>query len=144
MPKKKQLHRIQVTQNGLLKILLGLNRRTGTNDLHTRLRLLKVEDVYNLHLIVFINKCVRGNSIPYFNSYFQIRENPYSLRDRRLATDFARTQIGYLTVKNIAVRKWDEISPELKAAGNQLNFRKLIASHFISRYNIQHSYNTSN
>ena len=34
---KEQLHRFQVIQSGLLKILLSVNRRTDTNQLHSNL-----------------------------------------------------------------------------------------------------------
>ena len=131
---KEQLHRIQVIQSGLLKIILNLHRRTGTNQLHLNLRLLKVEHIYKMQLLLFINRCMLGKSTTLFNSYFGYRDVQYRLRSRNLNPDFARLQVGYLSVKNIASREWNRISPSLKNKSNQLNFKKHIASYFISQY----------
>ena len=133
---KVLLDRIQTLQNGLVKILLNLNRRTGTNQIHSCLRILKVEDIYKLHILLFINNCLQGKSTDFFNSYFSsIRDMPYTLRNQNLQPDYARIQVGYLSVKNIATREWNMISQDLKSKSNQLNFKKHIATYLISQYN---------
>ena len=93
-----------------------------------------MEDIYRTHLILFVNKCIGKKSNSFFNSYFKTRDNHYALRNEGLDIDFARTQAGYLTVKNVGSRLWNELLPDLKEKGNQSNFKKLVAGHYIAGY----------
>ena len=81
-----------------------------------------------------MNKCVSRKSNSFFNSYFHNRDTPYNLRDMGMDIDFARTQIGHSTVKNAASRIWNTVPLMLKDKRHQLNFKKLVASHFIAKY----------
>ena len=131
---KTQLHRLQVIQSGLLKILLRKDRRYDTNQLHSDLRILKIVDMYKMQLLMFTNTCLQTKSIPYFNSYFTQREVPYSLRRHGLDPDYANINVGYFSVKNICSRQWNDFPAELKEKSKQLNFRKHIARHYLSFY----------
>ena len=131
---KTQLHRLQVIQNGLLKILMKKNRRYDTNQLHLDLRILKIKDMYKMQMLIFLSTCQQKKSIPYFNSYFLQRTNPYPIRNRGLQPDFRRSNVGYFSVKNICSREWNNIPIQLKQKSTQLNFRKHIARHYLSFY----------
>ena len=129
------MHRLQVIQSGLLKMFLNINRRSDTNKLHLSLRLLKVEHIYKMHIILFINKCIQKRSTVFFNSYFNDRDRPYPIRNRGIERERSRILVGYLTVKNIASREWNMILPNLKEKCRLLNFKKHIATFFIEQYN---------
>ena len=53
----EHLSKLQTSQNKLLKLLLKLDRRTFTNQLHRDLSLLKVSDIHAVSLLCFVNKC---------------------------------------------------------------------------------------
>ena len=129
-----QLHRLQVVQSGLLKLLLKKERRTNTNALHSEMKLLKVTDIYKLQLIMFVNNCSQGRLPRHFRSYFNTRISEYNLRNLGLEPAYGRIGIGYFTVKNTGSRLWNEIPEELKHKAKQLNFRKHVAQHLISSY----------
>ena len=124
---KEQLHRLQVIQSGLLKLLLKVDRRSNTNDLHHSLRLLKVQHIYKMNLILLVNSCLLNRSTPYFNSYFTLRSLSYPIRNQRLDTDLSRINIGQSTVKNIASKEWAAKPAEFKNVSKQLNSQKYVA-----------------
>ena len=62
---KQVLSRIQVMQNKLLKLLLNLNRRTPTTELHKTLSTLKVEDIFKSNILSFVNECRSGRCSPF-------------------------------------------------------------------------------
>ena len=131
----EQLHRLQVVQSGLLKLLLKFNRRTDTDFLHKHIRLLKVKDIYRQQLLCFLNKCTHNRLPDAFNDYFIQRPTAYTTRNPEdLEVTYGRTNFGLLTVKNKAARLWNSIPLELKEKASQLNFRKHIATHYIHEY----------
>ena len=129
------LARLQTVQNGLLKVILRLDHRYSTNKLHRKMRLLQVKDIYKVQIIQFANTCLRRKSIPYFNSYINLRVIPYDVRNLTLDADFGRINIGLLSVKNTSSREYDRLPPTLKDKGKFLNFKKHLASHFLTFYN---------
>ena len=131
----EQLHRLQVVQSGLLKLLLKFNRRTDTDFLHKHIRLLKVKDIYRQQLLCFLSKCTHNRLPDAFNDYFIQRPTAYTTRNPEdLEVTYGRTNFGLLTVKNKAARLWNSIPLELKEKASQLNFRKHIATHYIHEY----------
>ena len=106
-----------------------------SNYLHKYLRILKVEDTYRQQVITFVNNCLQKRLTAIFHDYFRQRTADYHIRNPGLDIDYGRTNIGYLSVKNTGARLWNNISNELKAKGNQLNFRKHIATYYLATYN---------
>ena len=131
----KFLTRLQTIQNGPLKVILRLDRRHSTNKLHRTLRILQVKDIYKVQIIQFANMCLRKKSIPYFNDYINVRAIPYEVRNLTLNADFGRINIGFLSVKNTSSREYDSLPAALKEKGKFLNFKKHLATHFLSFYN---------
>ena len=54
------LDRLQIIQNKLLKLLLRLDPYTSTNLLHSELNILKVKDLYNTSLLLYIFATIRA------------------------------------------------------------------------------------
>ena len=131
---KENLQRLQVIQNGLLKLLLCIDRRTHTNELHRNLRLLKVEHIHKTNILVLVNNCLKDKSIPFFNNYFSFRNISYGLRNQRLDTDRARINVGLRSVRNIGSSEWHSLPINIQNKGIQKNFKKHVASYFISHY----------
>ena len=54
----EHLSKLQTLQNKLLKLMLKLDRRTSTNQLHRNLSLLKVSDIHTVSVLCFVKKTV--------------------------------------------------------------------------------------
>ena len=52
----EHLSKLQTLQNKLLKLMLKLDRRTSTNQLHRFLSLLKVSDIHTVSVLCFVKK----------------------------------------------------------------------------------------
>ena len=132
---KDYIKKLQVIQNGLLKILTQKQKRTSTDALHKELRLLKVNDAYRQQLICFVNNCFAKKTPTMFYNYFNYKITPYGLRQEKLDTTYGRTNYGLLMVKNTAARTWNSAYLVLKDKLYQINVRKVIASYYIQGYN---------
>ena len=56
----KNIFKVQVIQNKLLKYIINLDIRTWTDFLHTSLNIMKVEDIHKHDVLNFVNRCVMG------------------------------------------------------------------------------------
>ena len=77
----EHLSKLQTLQNKLLKLLLKLDRRTSTNQLHRDLSLLKVSDIHAVSLLCFVNKCRAARCPETFCNYYQVRQTERELRN---------------------------------------------------------------
>ena len=122
-------------QNKLLKLLLNLNRRTPTTELHKTLSILKVEDIFKSNILSFVNECRSGRCSPVFCDYFSVRISDYDLRlNDRLDIPHARTDMGFNRCDVIGARLWNK---HLELANKYLfkkSFRKQISKVLIENY----------
>ena len=51
----RNIHKLQVMQNKLLKYIMRFRIRTGTNLLHATLDVLKVKDIQKNNVLIFVN-----------------------------------------------------------------------------------------
>ena len=71
------MSKIQTLQNKLLKLLLQLDRRTCTNQLHLLLNIAKVNDVYTIKVMNF-NNCLSKKNPDIFDDYFSFKATAYN------------------------------------------------------------------
>jgi hypothetical protein len=131
----KNVCKIQVLQNKLLKLALKLDRLTPTNIVHKKLRILKVTDIQKLKLVCFVNNCLNGNCPPPFYNYFTWRNLTYNLRDETLHIMRSHTVIGSSASQISAAKLWNSLPDFIKIHRYQLNFKKIVAQHLIEQYN---------
>ena len=131
---QKLLSKIQVIQNRLLKLLLGMDRMTSTNLVHRYLHVLKVKDIYSINILCFTNNCILRRCPAIFENYFITRDQAYHFRQLDLYVPRFRTEQGSLLVDIHGARLWNSLSEEVKKFRLQVNFRKCLAKHFISFY----------
>ena len=74
------ISKIQTLQNKLLELILQLDRRTGTNQLHSLLNNAKVNDVYTIKILDFVNNCLSKKNPAIFDDYFSFKGTAYNLR----------------------------------------------------------------
>ena len=95
---KSLMQKLQILQSKLLKLLLRLDSRTSTNKLHKELNILKVQDVYKVNILHFVNTCLNGNCPEIFEMYFSFHQPLYSTRSQgTLAIPRSRTTLGSLS-----------------------------------------------
>ena len=80
---KTSLDRVQILQNKLLKLLLRLHPLTSTNSIHNNMKILKIKDVYDLSLCVFVHRNLQGDCPPALKRYFvkRIRHTTLARQD---------------------------------------------------------------
>ena len=70
-----------------------------------------------------------------FHEYFRFRTSIYDIRYLGLDTTYGRTNYGLIMVKNTAARVWNSVDEDIRKKSSQLNFRKIIATYYIKKYN---------
>ena len=128
------LNKVQIIQNKLLKMLLRLEIRTSTNELHKTLKLLKVQDIYNVNILNFVNNCINGNCPDPYKTYFVTRESGYNIRGMGLQVNNGKTNIGASAVKIYGAKLWNNLDHEIKRNSHKKCFKKYLVSHFINYY----------
>lgn len=110
----KLMAKLQTIQNKLLKLLLRLPFRTRTNTLHKDLKILKVKDIYNCSLNLFVHDCLNHNCSSALWEYFQPSHHQHVTRQRnKLTIKHSRTSIGTSRVIVKAALEWNSISKDL-------------------------------
>ena len=88
----EHLSKLQTLQNKLLKLMLKLDRRTSTNQLHRNLSLLKVSDMHTVSVLCFVNICRAARCPDTFCNHYQVRQTERELRNKdHLDVPWART-----------------------------------------------------
>ena len=78
----RNISKLQVMQNKLLKYVMRFDIRTGTNLLHTTLDIMKVEDIHKNNVLTFVNMCLMGKCPEIFNQYHRVKPHP-TKQDRK-------------------------------------------------------------
>ena len=76
----RNISKLQVMQNKLLKYVMRFDKRTGANLLHTTLDIMKVEDIHKNNVLIFVNMCLTGKCPEIFNQYYRVKTTPYETR----------------------------------------------------------------
>ena len=128
------LSKLQIIQNKLLKLILQRNIRTPTNTLHRNLHLLKVKDIQNVRILLFVNKCLLKTCPIIFQDYYHERVLQYDFRNPGLFIHRARTTLGSQSVLIYGAKLWNNLDDVVKSHRNKQNFKKHLISHYINQY----------
>ena len=101
----RNIHKLRVMQNKLLKYVMRPDLRTGTNPVQTTIAIMKVEDLHNNNVLTFVNMCLMGQCLEIFNQHHRVkchtlrnktgRESSYAIpqkRIRRSISESSRSQ----------------------------------------------------
>ena len=134
------LSKIQVMQNKLLKVLYHKHPRTNTDTLHHELKLLKVQDIFNLSLLKFVYKVQNNEIIRQFHNYFHPRHTIHSHNTRnrnQIITQRPKTSFGVTMIANQAANLWNlNVTAEDKFRSIHV-FKRVMISKLMQRYNIE-------
>ena len=131
----EHLNKLQTLQNKLLKLMLKLDRRTSTNQLHRNLSLLKVSDIHTVSVLCFVNNCRAARCPGTFCNYYQVRQTERELRNKdHLDVPWARTDMGLSSCNIKGARLWNENFPAVNPHLFKKNFKTRVTKYFIEKY----------
>ena len=126
--KKENMDKVQILQNKLLKVLLEMKWRTPTNELHNRLDILQVKDLFHQEISTFVYNYFQGNLPDGFTGYYQTLNHSIGTRGNHnlIVIPRCKTELGKKTVKVLGSKIWNGLSKEIKDIRNPKAFRKAI------------------
>ena len=135
---KKTLHKLQVKQNQLLKVLSHTDRLYPTDDLHSNFNIMKISDLYQVKVLSFVQSCLNKTTIPLFHEYYTLHHatHEYDTRHDLIITQpRTRTAIGHSATKVHGASLWNnnEIAKQ-NISLSKATFKKKLTVSFINRY----------
>ena len=129
------LNRVQVLQNKLLKLLLRLHPLTSTNILHNRMKILKIRDIFELSLLIFVYRNLQGDCPPSLKNYFNRRNTTRNTRQRgQLDYRRARIDLGASRVQYRGAELWNNLSQEQQSIRGVNQFKNRTRDTIIETY----------
>ena len=131
------LNRVQILQNKLLKVLYKLPYRTSTNDMHYKLKVLKVEDIYKSRILKFVYESINGLSIIQFQNHYHHYNNThhhYTRNRNILYAPRTKTKYGESTLKYKGCIFWNELRKKNQKCKSLYTFKKAIRHFLIDVY----------
>ena len=132
---QSNISKIQTLQNKLLKLILQLDRRTGTNQLHSLLNIAKVNDVYTIKVLNFVNNCLSKKNPAIFDDYFSFKATAYNLRVKdSLEVKKHRTPFGSFGTEIQGAILWNKYRLEIRKYKLERSFKHNFTKFIIARY----------
>ena len=132
------LKSVQIIQNQLLKVLTEKPYRYSTNQLHTELKLIKVEDIFKQEVLSFVFNFYTSKLPPVFNSYFTPFSNIHDIGTRNRNTSFViphhNSNFGSSSLKVKGACMWNALSNESKSIKTIKPFRKALKDTYLLSY----------
>ena len=129
------LDRLQVIQNRLLKLLLRLDPCTSTNFLYSELNILKVRDLYNTSLLLFVHANLQGNCPAAVKNYFVRRNSTYNSRQTgHLEYRRERLDLGTSGVQYHAAELWNLLNDVIKNIPFRKHFKRSLCEKIVQGY----------
>ena len=127
---KSNINKLQTLQNKLLKVLTFKDRRYPTNDIHSQLKILKIEDIFYQEKVSFVHNFINDKLPPTFQNYFtefaQVHNIETRNKNHNLIIPRHKTNIGASTIKINGAKMWNDLDANIKQILNIKIFRKNI------------------
>ena len=131
------INRVQTIQNKLMKLLLKLDPRTPTNELHRGMNILKVSDIYKSNVLNFVNEILSGRCPEPFRCYFQYKRETYDMRRKhQLNVPSTRICLGDKAVRVYGASLWNNTSNIMAEYHFKKCYRKQLNKIYISNYTV--------
>ena len=126
----RNISKLRVMQNKLLKYVMRFHIRRGTNLLHTTVDIMKVEDIHKNNVLTFVNMCLMGKCPEIFNQFYRVKTTPYETRQEgSLDITSYRIEYGARPVK--VVELWNILGKKLEKYKLKQCFRWKIRKSYI-------------
>ena len=122
-------HRLQTSQNKLIRIILDLPIRTHLESSHfERVGWLKVEDRVSQLQLGMVHKIVHGDVPKYFKNYFKRVNEVHRYSTRGSSTDFvpprAKTNLGKQSFLYVGTTLWNRLPGTLRTVRSIGSFKQ--------------------
>ena len=130
------LHKLEVLQNRAVRIITRSRLRASANSIYKQLNLLKLYDVRQLQIVLFMCKCkyvilpescMKCSTINFLHSYNMCNVHYFA------AQPF-RTSIREHSISVEGPRVWDSLPVPLQASESIETLKRNVTKHFISLY----------
>ena len=131
------LKKIQTMQNKLLKVLYNLPYRTSTNELHHKLNLLNVKDIYSMNILKFVYDSINKKSIKQFQEYFVLHQTMHIHNTRQqnhIYVKRVKTKYGENMIQYKGATLWNSLNQNLQTSSSAYTFKKAVRNMLISKY----------
>ena len=126
------ISKLQILQNGLLKVLTKKKHRYSTNRLHNELDILQINDMINQEITTFVHGYINNKLPSVFKNYFNHRQSIESYisneRKIRFLTPTHRSSIGANTIYVKGGQLWNSLTFSDKPNVSPKVFRKAFRS----------------
>ena len=131
-------NQFKLFKTNCLRYLLKKPYRYSTNQLHTELKLIKVEDIFKQELLSFVFNFYTSKLPPVFNNYFTPFSNIHDIGTRNRNTSFViphhNNNFGSSSLKVKGACMWNKLSNESKSIKNIKTFRKALKDTYLLSY----------
>ena len=130
---KCYLSRLQVIQSKLIKLLAGKKYSDSSTALHRHLGILKVEEVYQMNVLVFVYK-QQNKKLP--NIFDDIFKQNCSMRERitRQDTDihikYYKTKFGEKMLQVTGAKLWNKLPVIIRNSSSLGVFKRQVKHHY--------------
>ena len=118
---------IQTLQNKLMKVLLNKNYLFSTDQLHTDLKILKIDDILKQEVLIFVFSQYNKLLPEIFNNYYTTFSNIHTIETRGSDKQFVipghESKMGERTVKVYGASLWNKLSNRMKECSTVKSFR---------------------
>ena len=130
---KCHLNRLQVIQSKLLKLLAGKKYRESSTALHRQLGILKVEELYQLNVLIFVYK-QQNKKLPiiFENLYKQncsMRER-ITRQDTNIYVNNYKTTFGEKTLQVTGAKLWNKLPDSIRNSSSLGFFIRKVKHYF--------------
>jgi len=124
-------------QKIIIRLIAGIRKYEPTTPHCKKLKILKVDDLYNYQLATFMHKHSQGNLPTIFSNYFQRAEeiHPKETRSaKKFRPPLVKTDCGTRFIKKTGAKFWEDLKKYKQIDPNIGPFKKMIYDDIISRY----------
>ena len=125
---KTKLHKIQVLQNKLMKVLSSKKFRYSTDMLHNEFEILKVEDMLKQEVVTFVFNYFNDSLPSVFDNYYETLASTHGINTRHGSSLIRKikhkTDIAAHSIKIQGAELWNRLDVNLKSISNVKTFRK--------------------
>ena len=135
---KSYLHKLQVLNNKIIRILLNRNIWTRVAILYNALNTLPITDLHEMRLLIFVHKCLYQTELlpSIFHGYFVTTSNVHAYhtrRERNLFLPLCKRAFGQRMSIYRGSIMWNRLPVSLKNCISNVAFTKKLKSYLLNR-----------
>ena len=123
---KTNMNKLQILQNRLLKFLFNKPLLYPTNQLHNEIIILKIKNLFDFSVSLFVHDCLQGKVPEPLSNYFKYKVTRYPQRQGqigKLDIPKSRISIGQARVKSIGATIWNKIDLSISSVNDKNKFK---------------------